>query len=115
MSNILKYKNYIGRVEFSAEDRVFHGKIEFINDLVTFEATNVEDLEREFGAAVDDYIETCKDLGIEPQRSFKGTFNVRINPELHQEAAFEAVKKNLSLNKFIEQAIQHELASSQAG
>ena len=38
MSNILEYKGYIGRVEFSAEDKIFHGKLEFINDLVTFEA-----------------------------------------------------------------------------
>jgi predicted HicB family RNase H-like nuclease len=40
MSNILEYKGFIGRVEFSAEDRILHGRIEFINDLVTFEATS---------------------------------------------------------------------------
>jgi predicted HicB family RNase H-like nuclease len=111
MSNILEYKGYIGGVEFSAEDRIFHGRIEFINDLVTFEATNVEDLEKEFKAAVDDYLETCKNLNIKPQKSFKGTFNVRIDPELHRKAAFQASKRNLSLNKLVEEAIEHELAS----
>ena len=111
MSNILEYKGYIGRVEFSAEDRIFHGSIEFINDLVTFEATSVDDLEKEFKAAVDDYLETCKGLNIAPQKPFKGTFNVRIDPELHREAAFQASKRNLSLNKLVEEAIEHELAS----
>lgn len=109
MSNILEYKGYIGQVEFSAEDKIFHGKIEFINDLVTFEATSVEELEKEFKFAVDDYLETCKKLNVRPQKSFKGTFNVRIAPELHKEAAFQAVKRNLSLNRLVEEAIKHEL------
>jgi predicted HicB family RNase H-like nuclease len=113
MSNILEYKGYIGRVDFSAEDKVFHGKIEFINDLVTFEATTVEQLEKEFKISVDDYIETCKKLDISPQKSFKGTFNVRIAPELHKEVAFQAAKRNLSLNRMVEEALKHELLNYQ--
>ena len=66
MSNLLEYKGYNGRVEFSAEDMIFHGKIESINDLVTFEATSVEALRNEFKRTVDDYLETCKKLDIEP-------------------------------------------------
>jgi len=99
-------------VEFSAEDRVFHGKIEYINDLITFEATTVNELESEFKAAVDDYLETCRRLNIQPQKTFKGTFNVRIAPELHKEAAFLASKRNLSLNRLVEDAIRHELAAN---
>lgn len=110
MSNILEYKGYIGRIEFSAEDKIFHGKLEFINDLVTFEATSVEGLENEFKTAVDDYIETCKKLNIKPQKTFKGTFNVRVTPELHKEVAFQAVKRNISLNRLVELAIKHELS-----
>jgi len=113
MSNLLEYKGYIGRVDFSAEDRVFHGKIEFINDLVTFEAMSVDQLEEEFKNAVDDYLETCKKLDVKPQKSFKGTFNVRISPELHREAAFQAVKRRLSLNRLVEEAIKHEINRGQ--
>ncbi len=109
MSNILEYKGYIGRVEFSAEDKVFHGKIEYINDLVTFEATSVEELEKEFKTSVDDYLETCRKLDIDPQKSFKGTFNIRITPELHKEIAFQAAKRKLSLNRLVEEALKHEL------
>ncbi|MCP5048168.1 MAG: type II toxin-antitoxin system HicB family antitoxin [bacterium] len=109
---MLEYNGYIGRVEFSAEDRIFHGKIDFINDLVTFEATSVEELEKEFRVAVDDYLETCKTLNIAPQKPFKGTFNIRIHPELHKEAAFLAAKRNLSLNRLVEEAIKHELTGS---
>ncbi len=38
--NTLLYKDYIGSVSFSAEDEVFYGKIEHINDLITFESDN---------------------------------------------------------------------------
>jgi predicted HicB family RNase H-like nuclease len=81
---------------------------------VTFEATSAAELEEEFKAAVDDYLETCKGLNIKPQKSLKGTFNVRIDPELHREAAFQAVKRNLSLNKLVEEAIEHELSSQES-
>ncbi len=63
MNDLLKYKDYYGSVKYSAEDKILFGKIEFINDLVTFEASNVDDLEKEFKKAVDDYIETCKVWG----------------------------------------------------
>jgi len=36
-SNILEYKDFIGSVNYSDEDECFYGKIEGINDLVTFE------------------------------------------------------------------------------
>lgn len=111
MSNLIKYKDYYGSVEYSAEDRVFHGKIEFINDLVTFEATTVNDLEKEFEYAVDDYIETCEELGREPQKAFKGLFNVRVKPELHKKAAIAAINKKISLNKFVENAISNEVSN----
>ena len=46
--NLIKYKGYIGTVEYSSEDKVLFGKIAYINDLVTFEATTVKDLEKSY-------------------------------------------------------------------
>ncbi len=80
MSNALEYNGYIGRIELPAEDKCFHGKIEFINDLVTFEVIFVEKLETEFKAAFDDSLKTCEELNINPRKSFKGTENCRPNP-----------------------------------
>jgi len=111
MGNLITYKDYSGSVEYSAEDKVFHGKIEFIRDLITFEAASVDDLEKEFQHAVDDYIETCKELGRKSQKAFKGLFNVRVNPELHKKAAIAALKKKISLNKFVENAIANEVSN----
>ncbi len=105
--SMMEYKGYLGTVEYSAEDRVLNGKIAHIRDLVTYEATDVETLEREFRAAVDDYLETCAGIGKEPDKPFKGTFNVRIGKDLHRAAVQAAGEK--SLNAFVCEAIQEKI------
>jgi len=109
MKDIIIYKNFIGSVRFSAEDEIFYGKIEGIHDLVTYEGSSVSDLKESFHEAIDDYIGICKDKGISPHRSFKGSFNVRVTPELHRKAAMKAAKEGISLNKLIQRAIEKEV------
>ncbi len=106
MKSTIEYKSYIGSVSFSSEDEVFHGKIEGIDDLVTFEGNSVEELKAAFQEAVDDYVEICSEIGKNPHKSYKGTFNVRIKPELHQKAAKKAMKNGYSLNQFVEKALE---------
>jgi predicted HicB family RNase H-like nuclease len=78
MKDVLTYKGFIGSVHFSNSDKVFHGKLEGINDLITFEGRNVSELTTAFRGAVNDYLELCKEAGKNPERSYKGSFNVRI-------------------------------------
>ena len=59
----MTYKGYSARPEYSAEDRIFYGKILGISDLVDFQSENAKDLETEFHKAVDDYLEFCSQLG----------------------------------------------------
>ena len=86
MKNVLHYKGYSAKPEYSAEDQVFYGKILGIDDLVDFYTENAKELEQEFHAAVDDYLAFCQEVGKQPQKEFSGTFNVRISPELHRKA-----------------------------
>jgi predicted HicB family RNase H-like nuclease len=99
----------MGTVHFSAEDKVFHGKIEGIDDLVTFEGKSVDELIKAFHEEVDDYIELCKEQGKEPLRSYKGSFNVRVSPEIHRRAVETVIRKGLSLNQLVQKAIEREL------
>ena len=108
MHNMMEYKGYFGSAEYSAPDRCFHGKLEYIDDLVTFESDTVAGLEREFAAAVEDYIETCGNIGKEPEEPFGGFFDVRIPPELHRKAALIASQKGIAFDTFVETAIRHE-------
>ncbi len=112
MANTIEYNGYIGSIEYSPEDRCFFGKLEMIDDLVTFEAITAEELERNFHNAVDEYIHTCKELGREPQKTYKGVFNVRIDPQLHKKIYQEALKAGLSLNAFVQQALSKEVLNS---
>jgi len=107
--NTLSYKDYIGSVSFSAEDEVFYGKIEHINDLVTFESDNAHDLKKAFQEAVDDYLTVCSQKGVLPEKPFKGSFNVRVKPALHKRAYMKALQEGISLNKYIEQVLKKEL------
>ena len=107
--NTLTYKNYIGSVSFSSEDEVFYGKIEHINDMISFESDNAHDLKKAFEEAVEDYIAFCKEKGVKPDKPFKGSFNVRVKPSLHKLAYQKAMQKGVSLNKLIETSLEKEL------
>jgi len=109
MNDILQYKGYYASVHFSAEDDVFFGKILGIDDLVNFEGASVKELKKAFHEAVDDYLETCKEIGKEPNKTYKGSFNVRIPTSLHKEAAVFASILNVSLNDFVKTAINYAL------
>ena len=105
-NNKLFHNGYTGSVEVSFEDNCLHGKVLFIDDLITYEGTTAEDLLVSFKAAVDHYITHCKETGKPANKPYSGTFNVRIGQELHRKAAQEAHSRNLSLNDYVAQAIK---------
>ncbi|NTW68579.1 MAG: type II toxin-antitoxin system HicB family antitoxin [Chlorobiaceae bacterium] len=109
MKDVLLYKDYVGSVHFNADDEVFFGKIEGIEDLVSFEGNSVIELKKAFHEAVNDYIELCKEIGKKTDKSYKGSFNVRIAPDLHKNAKRLALMKGISLNQFIQKAVEEEV------
>ena len=109
MNDILQYKDYIASIHFNSEDEVFYGKILGIDDLISFEGASVKELKKSFREAVEDYIETCKQMGKEPNKTYKGSLNIRIGTDLHKNAAVFAAIHNVSLNDFIRSAIDYAL------
>lgn len=111
MKDILVHDNFVGSVHFSTEDEIFFGKIEGISDLVTFEGGTVKELKQAFQESIEDYLELCESTGKEVFKSYKGSFNIRISPELHRKAVELATISGLSLNQFVENAIEHEVVN----
>lgn len=109
MKDVMTYKDFIGSVRFSAADETFYGKIEGISDLVTFEGQSVDELTLAFHEAVDDYIKLSKEAGKEPERSYKGSFNVRIPSDLHKKAVEKANILGISLNQLVQKAIEEKV------
>ena len=84
MNNTMEYRGYVGSVEFSEEDGLFYGKVMGIRALISYEGSTAAEL-------VNDY---------------KGSFNVRISPELHKQAVIFAMAHNMSLNSLVENSIE---------
>lgn len=113
MNNTIEYKGYIGSVEFSAEDSIFHGKVQGIRALISYEGSNAQELVNDFHYAIDDYLELCSEENIEPEKAYKGSFNVRISPELHKKAVVYAYSQQTSLNRVMEDALYNYISSKE--
>lgn len=103
----LHYKDYYGTINVSEEDNILYGKVIGIKGLLSYEGETVEELKQDFREVVDEYIADCKRNNIKPQISYKGTFNVRIAPELHRDLAKYADNNKESLNSAVTTAIEN--------
>lgn len=103
---MMKYKGYIGHVEYDDEAKIFHGEVMGLRDIITFQGKSVAELEQAFRDSVDDYLNWCKERGEKPERTFSGTFNLRIPPELHAKLAFQAKTLGMSLNSFVSEKLR---------
>ncbi len=110
--NTMTYKGYLGSVAYSEKDQVFFGKIEGINGLVNFEGESVKELTEAFHEALDDYLAYCKDEGIEPDKSYTGTLNIRLTPAIHRQIAMLAKQAGLTLNGYIKEALEEKVEAA---
>lgn len=114
----MKYKDFEGSIEISYEDRIMFGKILFINDLIMYEGSSIDDLEQGFHEAVDNYLEFCEKHNKRPDKPMNGVFNVRTSPEIHKQLSLKALKLGCSLNACANKAFEyfinseHELGKS---
>lgn len=106
MSSMLEYKGYHASIQYDAEDNIFVGEVFGIADSLNFHGTSIDELNQMFAQCIDNYLELCERIGKEPDKEFKGTFNVRISPDLHRKAALEAAKQNITLNQYVMKAIE---------
>lgn len=74
----MEYKGYIGHAEFDDEAQIFHGEVQLVRGVVTFQAKSINEISNAFHDSVDDYLEFCKSKNIEPEKPLpvksKGTF-----------------------------------------
>ena len=108
--NTMTYKGFAARVEYSEDDACFVGHIAGIRDVVGFHGESVAELRAAFIDSVDDYLETCKRLGREPNHPFSGQFRLRLPPELHARAALAAETQGKSLNAWVADVIERNVS-----
>lgn len=106
MGNIMKYKGYWAEIKYSDEDECFCGYIEGLkDDIISFEGNSVKELKKDFKNAIEDYLNTCKEINKEPEKQCKGSLNVRLGVELHNKAKMKSIEKNISINELIKEAV----------
>lgn len=107
MKNYFRHKGYIGSIEVSTKDNCLYGKIIGINDLISYETKTVEELKNNFLESLEDYLETCKQIGKIPEKSFSGGLSVRTGTLRHKDLAILATKNNMKLNELVNKAFDY--------
>lgn len=110
----LSYKGYSGTIEYSHEDGLFYGRVQGIPSLISYEGKTGPALELDFKESIDAYLAECQLKGVEPEKAFKGSFNVRVAQELHEKAFWLAKSHRVSLNSFVEEAIRERITRQES-
>lgn len=101
MSSMMEYKGYHATIEYDNDDELFIGNVFGIVDSLNFHGTSTEELREMFHQCIDNYLDFCKSVNKNPEKEFKGTFNVRIPTKLHRTIAFNAAEQHITLNQYI--------------
>jgi predicted HicB family RNase H-like nuclease len=109
----MKYRGYTGSVEYEPDDNLFHGRVDGLTDIISYQSETVEEIEAAFRESIDVYLQFCAEDGVEAQRPCTGEFALRIPPELHLEAAIAARGTRENLNDWLTGAIKMRLAARQ--
>lgn len=112
--NNLSYKGYTGTIDASVDDNCLHGRVLFIDDIITYEGNTVDDIKLAFEKAVDRYLAYCEETGKPANKPYSGTFNVRVGQELHRKAVEAAYHRGITLNEFVAQSIKAAIGRNEA-
>jgi len=109
MGNSMTYKGYNASIDYCSEDDLLVGSVIGIQDSLNFHGTTLEEITNAFHSCIDNYLEMCKALGRNPDKVYKGSFNIRIAPATHRNAAIAAECMGITLNQFVQEAIEEKL------
>lgn len=106
---MMEYKGYIGKVEIDEEEKILHGEVINVRDVITFQGESVEEIQQAFRESIDDYLDFCAQRGESPEKPFSGKFVVRLPAELHRKAYVQAKLADKSLNGWVIDVIRSVL------
>lgn len=77
----LSYKGFASTPKYSIEDKVIYGHLENVDGFISYEAEDTKGVEPAFVEVVEDYLDTCRELGVpgapkNTQSNIAGAFKV---------------------------------------
>ena len=110
MSSTLQHRGYEGSVQYSAEDRMLHGRLLCTHDIVSFGGTDLVDLEQNFRDAVNEYLTFCEETGKTPDQPNSCAVEVALKQDVEADALRFAEQHHRELNSVVNDAVQEYLA-----
>lgn len=111
MNELMEYRGFKAKVQYSADDEVFFGRLMDINDIVIFEGKTVRELKRAMKEAVEFHIEVCEKTGKAVKKSFSGKVLLRLPSDLHARIAEAAARKGKSINEWGKEVLESAVTS----
>ncbi len=105
----MKYKDYEAVIGFDEEDQILHGRVLNVRDVISFHGESIEEVRLAFEEAINDYLTDCAEQGRDPDKPFSGKFVVRVNPDVHRQAAILAAREHVSLNAWLASAVEEKI------
>jgi predicted HicB family RNase H-like nuclease len=95
-------------IAYDPDISMLRGAFVGLNGGADFYANDVAGLVTEGAASLREFLEVCREQGIEPYRNFSGRLNVRLD-DLHEAAAVAAAPEGVSLNQYIVDAVRERV------
>lgn len=112
MKKFLKYKDFVGSIDFDIDEKMLFGEVLHTSDLIYYDGKDLEELQKSFEEAVDDYLELCKRVNKSPIKSFSGSFNCRVPSDVHMNLSMIAGLAGMSMNSVISNALDAYVATA---
>lgn len=111
MNNILSYKSFTAKIEYSADDEVFFGRLLGVKDIVTFHGTTVRELRTAMKETVEFYLEVERQTGESPKKRYSGKVMLRLPNKLHEKIAESAASAGKSINEWGKEVFESAVRS----
>ena len=106
----LKYKGYIGTIQFSEGDNCFFGKVLGMKRAcITYEGENASALVEDFKGAVDTYLEHCQSKSKSPEKPYSDILKVQIPYDTHFKVVSYVENNGTCVDDFILNLIEKQL------
>ena len=112
MAVIMKYKGYIGKVEFDEVENLLHGEVANTRDVITFAGRTVKETKKALKDSIEAYLAYCAEKGKEPNRPYSGKILLRISPALHARLVARAAEEDKSLNELAEETLAQAMSTA---
>jgi len=109
---MMEVNGFRATVDYDPHIEMVRGEFVGLNGCADFYSDSVKGLKREAERSLKEFVAICEARGLPVKKDYSGRFNVRVDPQLHEEVMLVARAAGISLNKLVKMALEHELKES---